>query len=96
LGLAGSYCRFVERGDEGDYLPVCVVDRGETGEGAFGAPCSSASDCQEGACVGAAGERPGLCAVACCRDSDCSPLATGETRCRPVAFGEHYEMRCLP
>ncbi len=90
-----SYCRFVTRGPGNDYLPICVFPQ-NSGSGGFGSPCANGAACQEGACVGAAGERPGMCSVACCRDSDCPPLESGPTRCRPVAFGEHFEMRCMP
>jgi hypothetical protein len=91
-----SYCRFVERENSGDFLPVCILDRGETGRGGYGATCSSNGDCLDGACVGAVGERRGICSTACCRDSDCPALPGGLAHCRPVAFGEHYEMRCVP
>jgi hypothetical protein len=90
-----SYCRFVTRGPGNDYVPLCVFPQ-NPGPGGFGSPCANGAACQEGACVGAAGERLGVCSVTCCRDSDCPPLNSGATRCRPVAFGEHFEMRCLP
>jgi hypothetical protein len=92
-----SYCRFVPRGRSPDYLPLCVFARiSETGDGAFGAPCANSNACLEAACVGAAGEKPGICSVTCCRDSDCPSLKGEPTTCRPVAFGQHFEMRCMP
>jgi hypothetical protein len=91
-----SYCRFVQRQPSTDYLPLCVLDRGETGSGSFGEACANGSACAEGACVGAAGDKPGTCSVACCRNSDCPRLPSGPTLCRAVAFGEHFEMRCMP
>jgi hypothetical protein len=90
-----SICRFVTKGPGQDYLPICVFPQ-TSGSGGFGAPCANGTACQEGACVGAAGERPGMCSVACCRDSDCPGLNGEPTLCRPVAFGEHFEMRCMP
>ncbi|MFT3921999.1 MAG: hypothetical protein QM778_05655 [Myxococcales bacterium] len=91
-----SYCRFVTKGPGQDYLPICVLPQNTMGAGGFGSRCANGSNCLEGACVGAAGETPGMCSIACCRDSDCPGLTTGPTKCRPVAFGEHFEMRCMP
>ncbi len=91
-----GYCRYVPRGLSQDYMPVCVLNRGEAGGGRFGQACANGNDCLDGACVGAAGERPGMCANTCCRDRDCPRLSSGPTLCRPVAFGEHFEMRCMP
>jgi len=91
-----SYCRFVTKGPSQDYLPICVLPQNSTGSGGFGAACANGTNCLEGACVGAAGERPGMCSIACCRDSDCPGLNGAPTKCRPVAFGEHFEMRCMP
>jgi hypothetical protein len=91
-----SYCRFVQRLPNTDYVPLCVLDRGETGPGSFGEACANGSACAEGACVGAAGDKPGTCSIACCRNSDCPRLSSGPTVCRAVAFGTHFEMRCVP
>ena len=89
-----SYCRYVTKGPGNDYLPICVFPQ-NPGPGGFGATCANSTACQEGACVGAAGEQPGVCSIACCRDSDCPPLNGAPTHCRPQAFGEHFEMRCI-
>jgi hypothetical protein len=95
-GLVGTYCRFVEREPTRDIVPVCVVNRGELGHGAFGSQCSSGTDCLEGSCLGASGEGQGFCTMACCRNTDCPRLGGAPTLCRPVAFGASYEMRCVP
>lgn len=94
---ARAYCRYLTLDGSNDYVTICVSERGETGPGDFGDACRSGQDCKDGACVGVAGSRVGYCAPTCCHDSQCQELAqsTGEAHCRPVAFGDHYEMRCV-
>jgi hypothetical protein len=95
---AHSYCRFLEATaglTDGDYVTACVIDRGEAGTGAFGARCSSGLDCLDGACVGAGSTSTGYCSPTCCSDSQCPALDGTATFCRPIAFGDHYEMRCV-
>jgi hypothetical protein len=94
ISRARAYCRFVTR--EADSVPLCVLDRGETGPGVFGTPCANGNECQDATCVGAVGDRPGFCSITCCADRHCPQLVGGPTKCRPVAFGERYEMRCVP
>jgi hypothetical protein len=85
-----SYCRYLTGAlNQQDYLPVCVIDLGETGPGAFGATCQSGADCLDGACVG------NRCAPSCCSDSQCPVRGEAASFCRPVPFGDHYEMRCV-
>ena len=89
------YCRFVriENDMDDDYVPACVASfRNETGSAPPGSDCSNNSDCQDGACL-LAGDQ-GFCAPTCCSDAQCGGLPN--TRCRPIAFGDHYEMRCVP
>jgi hypothetical protein len=103
VGSVGrTYCRFVgtgtlSSGDE-DFVPICVVARSgsETGSGGAGAPCRSGSECLDGACVGVGSGGQGICAPTCCNDSQCPSANDRPTRCRPVAFGQHYETRCVP
>ncbi len=101
-GLASSptdvKCRYgpVTEGSAPDYASVCVIDRAnENGSGAYGAECSSATDCADRGCVGATSEKKGRCTPTCCSDADCGPTLTGQPgSCRPYAFGTGYEMRC--
>jgi hypothetical protein len=91
-----SYCRYVTGSTaQRDYLPVCVIDLGETGPGGFGAACTSGADCLDAACVGASATADGFCAPACCSDSQCPVRNEANSFCRPVPFGDHYEMRCV-
>ena len=93
-----SYCRYLQAtagSTRGDYVSVCVMDRGDTGSGGVGAPCSNTSDCADGACVGAGAASRGSCAPTCCTDAQCPDVDGSATFCRPIAFGDHYEMRCV-
>jgi hypothetical protein len=95
---AHSYCRYLQATagrTTGDYVTVCVMDRGETGKGGLGAPCANTSDCADGACVGAGAASMGTCAPTCCTDVQCPDVDGLATFCRPIAFGDHYEMRCV-
>jgi hypothetical protein len=97
-GSAHSYCRYLQATagrTMGDYVSVCVLDRGETGNGGLGAPCANTSDCADGACVGAGAASMGSCAPTCCTDAQCPDIDGSATFCRPIAFGDHYEMRCV-
>jgi hypothetical protein len=95
---ATSYCRFLsaQTSDDQDFVPICVVDRGETGTGGLGARCTSGGSCRDGACVGASQSEQGFCSPTCCNDSQCGRIGELSTRCRPVAFGDHFETRCVP
>jgi Putative metal-binding motif len=73
------------------FVPTCVIDLGGSGSGKLGTRCTAGSECEDGVC--AATPSGSRCAPACCKDSDCtSGAAVGQ--CRPLAFGDHYEMRC--
>ncbi len=91
------YCRFLTTSNMsgGDYVPICVGAGNEIGAGSVGAKCSSGSNCKDGACVGATSTTTGFCAPTCCNDSQCGSLGETRTYCRPVAFGDHYETRCV-
>jgi hypothetical protein len=95
----GAYCRYVDvtlDSTQNDYAAVCVVRRAnETGNGVYGAECSTGADCQEGGCVEATSTRKGHCSPTCCSDSQCGPREDGKNiLCRPFTFGDRYEMRC--
>jgi hypothetical protein len=99
VGGLGAYCRYVDVTldiSPTDYAAVCVVRRvGDTGDGVYGASCSTGADCQEGGCVDATATKKGRCTPTCCSDSQCGPREDGKAIvCRPFAFGDRYEMRC--
>lgn len=99
IGSSGAYCRYVDVTlDDAppDYAAVCVMRRfGETGDGVYGAPCTTGRDCLEAGCVNATASSPGRCTPTCCDDSQCGPREDGQPiSCRPFAFGDRYEMRC--
>ncbi|MDB4989447.1 MAG: hypothetical protein JWN04_4625 [Myxococcaceae bacterium] len=104
-GALGAYCRYTDvtlDNSPVDYAAICVVRRlGETGQGVYGAECSSASDCLDAGCVGATARTKGHCTSTCCSDAQCGPREDGKPiACRPFAFGAatdsaaRYEMRC--
>jgi hypothetical protein len=98
---ARVYCAFgtpLSDDSDSDVAAACIVARTstQTGSGRPGASCRSGSECLDGACVGAAGYTSGFCAPTCCNDSQCSQVNGQRTYCRPVAFGGHYETRCIP
>lgn len=101
---AHAYCRYIKPGllpdlflTQKDWITVCALDRGETNPaGRMGSACSSGRDCADGACVGAVGNKQGVCAPTCCSDAQCKSLGDDTARCLPVPRGgDVYEMRCL-
>ncbi len=99
--LGRTYCRVVGTGSVGsaadDYVSLCVVARSsaETGPGLPGASCRSGGDCLDGACVGASAGSAGVCAPTCCNDAQCGLIRGAPSFCRPIAFGDHFETRCV-
>jgi hypothetical protein len=95
LAVQAAYCRTLRiQLDDAHtgFIPTCVLDRTSPGLGRLGDTCSAGEDCGDGVC--AATPRGSRCAPACCRDADCQTNGV-RGRCRPLTFGDHYEMRCV-
>ena len=90
-----TYCRTKSHGGifrSVDFISVCVEPPLGQGDGGQGAECDTSAECADAACVRVAGSQSGFCASACCTNAQCIE----GTACRALAFGDHYEMRCVP
>jgi hypothetical protein len=52
--------------------------------GAFGASCTSGSDCESNVCF--LGGKGGSCSLVCTSDTDCPPGADGTAHCNPHGY----------
>jgi hypothetical protein len=93
--LPSTYCRTLPATVDSrhtGFVPTCVLDRGGSGAGALGTVCTSGDQCADGVC--AATRDGSRCAPSCCNDGDCKSGGLSG-HCRPLTFGDHYEMRCV-